>query len=345
MLPVKDFWLSKEQLTELRAAHRLERNKHAAYKINAVILLGSGWKLRQVKEALLLDDETLRSYVEKYHRGGIDELVKTEYPGKPSQLDDSQTRQLCDELDQKIYMTTKAVIEYVKESFGVQYSLSGMRDLLHRVGYEFKKPKLVPGNPDREAQEIFVEQYEKFMETKDPEVEVLFMDAVHPQHNTMAAYGWIRKGECRRLQTNSGRQRLNLHGAINVETMEMTVIESPTVNRDSTLQLLDVVEQKYPGAKEIIVILDNARYHYTTEVREWVKGKRVRLVFLPSYSPELNLIERVWKFFKKKVLYNKYYESLKDFRLAAINFFKNIGQHNDELMSLLDGGFEGLHYT
>jgi transposase len=342
---MKDFWLSKEQLSELRATHRSERHKHAAYRINAVILLGSGWKLKQVREALLLDDETLRSYMNKYKSGGVEELLKSNYEGRAVQLDESQQKQLSEELDRNIYPTTSAVIEYVEENFGIHYSLSGMRDFLHRLGYEFKKPKLVPGEGDAQAQEIFVEQYEEFMEKKGADVEVLFMDAVHPQHNTMAAYGWIKKGEKRCLSTNSGRGRLNLHGAINVETNEMTVIESPTVDKDSTLQLLELVEKKYPQAREIVVILDNARYHYSREVREWLQGRKLRLVFLPAYSPQLNLIERVWKFFKKKVLYNKYHATLQDFRNATISFFRNIGQYSEELTSLLDGGFEDLHYA
>jgi transposase len=342
---MKDFWLSKEQLSELRIAHRSEKNKHAAYRINAVILLGNGWKLKEVREALLLDEETLRSYMEKYQIGGVDELLKNNHEGRPVQLDESQRKQLSQELDRNIYPTTSAVIAYVEKHFGVRYSLSGMRDFLHRLGYEFKKPKLVPGEGDIQAQEIFVEQYEKFMEKKGSDVEVLFMDAVHPQHNTMAAYGWIKKGEKRCLKTNSGRTRLNLHGAINVETNEMTVIESPMVDKDSTLQLLELIENKYPHAREIVVILDNARYHYSKEVREWLQGRKLRLVFLPTYSPQLNLIERVWRFFKKKVLYNQYYAKLQDFRNAAINFFRNIGQYSEELTSLLDGGFEDFHYT
>ena len=343
---MKDFWLTKEQLQELRTAHRSERNKHAAYKINAVILLGDGWNLREVREALLLDDETLRSYVDKYRAGGVEDLIKTHYMGRASQLDESQGKLLCTELESKIYLTTSAVIEYVREAFGIEYGVSGMRDLLHRLGYEFKKPKLVPGTPDTQAQEIFADQYDRFMETKGQDVEVVFLDAVHPQHNTMAAYGWIKKGEQRRLQTNSGRQRLNLHGAINAETMDLTVIESQTIDKESTLQLFELLNQKYSYAKEVIVILDNARYHYAREVQEWLKvNGRIRLVFLPAYSPELNLIERVWKFFKKKVLYNQYYKDIKAFRAAAINFFSNIDQYTDELTSLLDGGFEGIDYA
>ena len=109
-----------------------------------------------------------------------------------------------------------------------------MRDLLHRLGYEYKNPKCVPGIPDLDAQEIFVDQYESFMGEKHADTEVFFIDAVHPEHSTQPAYGWMRPGERRILKTNSVRQRLNLHGALHAETHEITVIESDTINADST---------------------------------------------------------------------------------------------------------------
>ena len=340
---MKNFWLTGNQISELREAFKAERNIRAAYKINAIILLGTGWKLKTVREALLIDDETLRSYIEKYRSGGIAELVKTNYQGRKCHLSDAQKAKICEELETKIYLTTHAVIEYAREAFGVEYTPSGMRDLLHRLGYEFKKPKLIPGTPDREAQEIFVEQYEQFMEEKPEDEEVLFIDAVHPEHNTMAAYGWIKRGQKRKLQTNSGRQRLNLHGAINAETLDVTVIESETVDAESTITLLETLNQKYPLSSRLHIILDNARYHYSQDVRGWIEENgRINLVFLPVYSPELNLIERLWKFFKKNVLYNKYHENLKAFRDATIEFFQGIGQRKAELATLLGGGFEGF---
>ncbi len=339
---MKKFQLSKEQVTELRIAHNAERNRNAAYKLNAVILLGTGWKLKDVKKALLIDDETLRGYVDKYKLGGIGHLIETQYLGRKVDLDTKQLKQLHTELDTNIYLTAKAIIQFVVDTFNVNYSISGMRDLLHREGYTFKKPKLVPGNPDTQAQEDFVKYYDEFMETKANNVEVIFIDAVHPEHNTMAAYGWIKKGELRQLKTNSGRQRLNLHGAINAETMEMTVIESDRINRDSTVQLLEMIDKKYFYAKEVVVILDNAGYHYSKEVKEVIENSsRLKLVYLPPYSPELNLIERVWRFFKQKVLYNKYYETLADFRKSAIKFFQKFDDYAEELQILLGGGFEG----
>ncbi|MEJ2680606.1 MAG: IS630 family transposase [Gammaproteobacteria bacterium] len=142
------------------------------------------------------------------------------------------------------------------------------------------------------------------MEEKPDDEEVLFIGAVHPEHNAMAAYGWIKRGQKRKLQINSGRQRLNLHGAINMETLDVTVIESETVDADSTITLLETLNQKYPLSSRFHIILDNARYHYSLAVRDWVEqNDRINLVFLPSYSPERNLIERVCKFFKKNILH------------------------------------------
>ncbi|MDA9004088.1 IS630 family transposase [bacterium] len=257
---MKDFKLTGEQILELRQAHRLERkrNASAAYKVNAILLLGTGWSTGEVSEALLLNEDTLRSYISKYLSGHIKALTDTHYFGRTCHLSEAQQETLCQELESSIYLTVVAVVDYVSREFSISYSVSGMRDLLHRLGYEYKKPKLVPGYADREAQEEFISYYEDYMESKSCNTEVFFIDAVHPEHNTMAAYGWIKRGQTRKLHTNSGRQRLNLHGAINVETLDMTVIESSTVNADSTIELLETLNQKYADSDSIHIILDNA---------------------------------------------------------------------------------------
>ena len=288
---MKGFHLNKNELDTLHKAHREERNKRYAYRIHAIILLGSGYTVRKVKEVLFLDDETLRTYVNNYRIDGIAGLLCDNRSGKLPKLTDNQIEDLKLELDANIYIDTISVINYIKKVFGVVYSRSGARDLLHRIGYVYKKPKLVPGNPDINEQEIFAEQYEEFMLTKSNDVEVVFVDAVHPQHNAIAGYGWIKRGETRELKTNSGRQRLNLHGAINAETHEITIIESDTVNSYSTIDLLTALEEKYPAASSIKVILDNAKYHYSNLVKEFLSGSREAdfvgdLVLYVSSAPE-----------------------------------------------------------
>ena len=336
---MKGFHLKQEELQGLHVALKQERNKRYAYRIHAVILLGTGYTLKKVKQVLFIDDETLRNYVNNYRMDGIPGLLSDNRGGKASKLSMDQISALQEELDSNIHLETGSLINFVREEFDVRYSSSGMRDLLHRLGYVYKKPKLVPGNPDPEAQEIFSEQYEEFMLKKPDDVEVVFVDAVHPEHNTLAAYGWIKRGQTRELKTNSGRQRLNLHGAINAETYEITIIESDTVDADSTLNLLSAIEQKYPCASAIKVILDNARYHYSKKVKEYIGTSKIDLVFLPSYSPNLNLIERLWKLFKKNVLYNTYYENVTAFRKACINFFRNIDKYRNQIETLMNAEF------
>ena len=93
----------------------------------------------------------------------------------------------------------------------------------------------------------------------------------------------MKRGERQTLKTNSGRQRLNLHGAIHAETHEVTVIESDAVNTDSTLRLIETLDQNYFLAQEILLIADNAKYHYSKAVQEALKdypSSRVRSLLL-----------------------------------------------------------------
>lgn len=345
--PMKGFQLTSQQQQELRAALRAARNSNqakASVKINALLLLGTGMSLEEVSDVLFLDEDTLSGYVKRYQSGDLKSALKTAHKGSNGNLSKQQTDTLIEELDSRIYLTTLAVCSYVEDSFGIKYSVSGMTELLKRLGFTYKKPVLKPGNPDPDKQEEFLQRFLAFMQNKAEKEAVFFVDAVHPAHNSMPAYGWMKKGEKTELKTNSGRQRLNIHGAMNAETYEVIpLISESTVNSESTIQLLEYLEKLYPLATVIYVILDNAKYHYSKVVKEWEKTSRVKLVPLPSYSPELNLIERLWRVFKKKVLYNKYFEGFEEFKQACIDFFNNQDAHYDDISSIMGSGLEGVN--
>ncbi len=116
--------------------------------------------------------------------------------------------------------------------------------------------------------------------------------------------------------------------------------QDASVNAQSTVLLFKQLEKLHPEAEKIYVVLDNARYYRSVLVQEHVEHSKIELVFLPAYAPNLNLIERVWKFFKKKVLANRYYESFLDFQKVCGSFFKNIRQYKNELQSLLTEKFQ-----
>ena len=341
---MRNFELSPEEIKKLRYAHRAEKRKSKAYRINAVILLGTGWTVKQVSEALLLDEDTLSGYIKKYKEGGFSKLLKTLHQGSKPLLNQAQISVLCEELDRTTHLTTLSVRNFVQESFGIKYSQSGMTNILHQLGFTYKKPKLVPAHADEQAQDEFIKFYLDFMEKKPSNEVVFFVDGVHPQHNSLPSYGWIRKGENRELKSNTGRSRFNIHGAMNAETFETTIVASESnIDDESTISLFAQLQSLYPFAKKIHVILDNARYHYSKKVREFVSNSVLNLVYLPPYSPELNLIERLWKVFKKNVIYNKYYQKFDAFKKACLDFFGNQKKYLTQISSIMGDGLEALH--
>lgn len=337
---MQNFDLMPEEIIELRKQHKIIKDKKAAYKINAVILLGTGWTIEQVASALLLDEETLRNYVSNYKAGGVEKLINTNYKGSTAFLSIEQIHQLQTELDSKVYLTNKSIIDFVQTTFGINYSISGMTALLHRLDYIYKKPKLIPTNLDIAVQEEFIKCYKEFMLSKANNEAIFFVDAVHPEHNTMAAYGWLKKGIPKKLATHYGRQRLNLHGAINPETLDTFIVEGGTIDSSSTISLFETLENYYPLATKIYVILDNAGYHKSREVEAYLNNSRIKAAYLPSGCPNLNLIERLWKLLKRKVLYNRYFEGFVSFRNSCLEFFKSLTKHENELWNIMNDEFE-----
>ena len=99
--------------------------------------------------------------------------------------------------------------------------------------------------------------------------------------------------------------------------MNLVMRYDDTINADSTIKLFEQIKMAYPHAKKITIICDNARYYRSKMVRAYLENSSIELIFLPPYAPNLNLIERYWKYFKKIVLYISYYEPFKNlYRLA-----------------------------
>ena len=335
-----DYSLSAKDFAELRAAHRSTRDKREADRIKAVVLLASGWAAEDVADALLIDPNTVRNHFKQYKQGGLSGLLHLAYRGSDCDLNEAELADLDAHVQTNLYLTAKDVAVWVKAEFGVTYTASGMTALLHRLGFVYKKPKLVPGKADPEAQEAHLAEYEKIKQAKGENDVICFMDAAHPQHNPVLGYGWIKRGEDHSVRSNTGRRRVNINGVIDLERLEPVVRFDDSINADSTIALFEQLEEFYALAAYIYVICDNATYYRSRAVQTYLETSRIKLVFLPPYAPNLNLIERLWKFFKKKVLYNRYYESFETFRQACEAFFSNPQQHQSELRSLLAENFE-----
>jgi transposase len=180
---------------------------------------------------------------------------------------------------------------------------------------------MVPGKANKERQQEWLAEYEKFKAGLRADETICFMDGVHPTHNVQPAYGWIKKGVRKEIPSNTGRARLNLSGVIDVVSHNIVIQEDLTLNAESTIRFFKKIEEAYPNKEKIHVFCDNASYYRNKMVKQYLETSKVCLHFLPPYSPNLNPIERLWKWMKERVIYNTYYEHFEDFRGAILGFF------------------------
>ena len=146
-----------------------------------------------------------------------------------------------------------------------------------------------------------------------------------------------------RIRSNSGRKRYNILGAYCPLDREYIDIRgTDNVNGGTLQKLIDEIRARHPEAGRIILILDNARYNHAKIVREHIENTNVELLFLPSYSPNLNLSERLWRFLKDKVMNDSYHESFEKFVEEIDKVLDNLEEYADELASLMTEKFEIL---
>lgn len=320
--------------------HRLTRDGRLRDRLKSILLLDQGWSYEKIAQALFLDDQTVRNYDQSYRDHKKEGLLNLKYIGRPAKLTSQQCQELKAYLDAVTHLTAKAIVEYIKKTYGVIYARKGVMDLLHRLGFVYKKPKLMPGSPDPLKQEEFLHMYEGLKENLQNNDEIVFLDSVHPQHNARAGYGWILKGITKELPTNTGRHRLHITGALNVKKMDVIWrYDKEKVNTYSILHVLLDLKKKYPEAQNIYVILDNAAYNHAKLLKRAFDKTPIKFVFLPPYSPNLNLIERLWRFFHTKVTEFKHYKTFENFKESSFAFFEKMKDYEPELRTLLTENF------
>lgn len=332
--------LSIEERAELR---RLQRNVVGTpdyVRITCVLMFDNGRTPKSISEDLGISMATIYRYIGDYQTGGVENLLETHYKGYCGNLSSSQICALRKEMKEHIYTDAKSVSEWIRVTFGVSYTPQGTVDLLNRIGFTYKKTTEVPCEADPEKQAEFVRELAEILSTRDEKSVVYYADGVHPTHNSRSTYAWIEKGEQLEQPTVSGRDRVNINGLLNAyDVTDVIAHDCESVNAQSTRELYEAALAKHPEATCIYIISDNARYYHNTELREWAEGTKIKQIFLPPYSPNLNLIERLWKLLRKKVINTGFYRTKEEFRRAIKWFFDNITGFKEELESLLTLNF------
>lgn len=336
------FTVTTGDLVRLREMQRTAPTRKLYIRATVILLLERGRSAAEIAADLGIDDATVHRYRNTYDYEGIDELFSTHYQAGKPRLDSDQQAKLVAEVEQTLYIEVRPIIEWVEQTCDRTFSSSGMSKLLHRLGFSYKQTKSIPCEANIEAQTAFLDKTLALLDTVDaaPDQVAYFIDGVHPTHNTRSTHAWIRKGQERTQLTVSGRDRVNINGAINAHNVtDVLFEETNSVNAQSTQALFEQMISKNPTATTIFVLSDNARYYKNKALQAWLVDKPIQQIFLPPYSPNLNLIERLWKFLRKKVINTQFYRTKQAFKDAILDFFNHIETYHDELVTLLTLNF------
>jgi transposase len=341
------FSLSSSELSRLTILYKKEKKKTRANHINIILLLHKGYSGVEISGILHLDQDTITKWKTRYlqrvdNESWLDDAYKP-YVGKISYQEMSQLRQ---------YTTTflvgnkKELSSFLERSFFVSYTPSGLNKLLHRANLSWQTIHKLPGKCPIHKQEAWIEEFKEKLDKTDFSSEViLFMDSVHPTHNSVYTKLWAEIGQPRWICSNTGRERLNISGAYNPMEQELVMIEGKTINGEVTVEILKKCLEKYTDKQTITVYLDNASYHKCKQVKTFIAGQnKIKLSFLPPYSPNLNLIERLWKFANEKIINLKFYPEFSQFKEKLLEFYNNIKIYAQELKERINFNFQTFQY-
>jgi transposase len=333
-IPEHDREAITEELDDPEIDPRIRR------KLMAIRMHALGVPHGKIAATLNISDDTVTNYVKLYRDEGLGGVVENRHY-KPTSSVEPFLGQIEASFAGTPVATAGEGAQRIESICGIRLSDSQARRIMVRLGMRFRKCAAVPGKADPQMQFAFLEEelLPRLEEARRGERRVFFVDAAH---FVLGAFlGMIWSFTRIFVRSGCGRQRYNVLGAVETRDHDLVSIRTTgSVNADTVCELVRKLARTYPG-ETITLVMDNARYQRNPKVFDVAERCGIELLFLPSYSPNLNLIERVWRLVKAKCLRNRYFEDFAGFMTAIDEFVDSLsGENRIHLQSLLTESFQ-----
>jgi transposase len=340
------FSLDASQRKQIERRRQNTRDYRLAMRLSTLLWRDDGKAEAEIAHLLGVCERTVRNWLCLFRKKGLEVLCTLYYKGDPGKLTTSQAEQLKAEIQTGRFRCARQVQEWLQATLQVGYSLSGTKRLLQRLGCSFHKMTGLLFKAKRAKQEEFVQKYETDRPAEGAATRRYFVDACHPIWGLELVYScWLLRGQRFLVGMGGGRKRLNILGAYSPEDHESLDLRIPkgTISAAQVIELMTRLRQRHPETQKFVLYLDNARYQHAWAVREWVaaqkeQGNEFVLDFLPAYSPNLNLIERLWKFLRKHAL-QQWHASYEAMQAAVARVLDHLEEYRDELTALMTERF------
>jgi transposase len=342
-VPPATFRLTKIERKQIEKRQRLNNDHRIGVRLWALLWLDEGKSEKEVAQLLHRNARTVRNWLRLYTTQGLEALCTLQYQGSKGQLSQAQGQQLREEVKSGRFRSARQVRQWLQDTFGVRYSESGTKKLLQRLGCSFHKASGFLFKAKRDKQEAFVAKYEAQRQEVGPTCRRYFVDGVHPIWGVeILFYCWLLVGQRLEVGVGGGRKRLNILGAYcpeDHEYLDRRYVKE-NLNAQSLIDLMQLMRQRHPQVKRFVLYLDNARYHHARLVSAWIakiqqeEGVVFLLEFLPAYSPNLNLIERLWKFLRKKAL-QQWHPTFEAMQQEVAGVLDHLADYEKELATLM----------
>jgi transposase len=339
---MKTIQLTPRQRNDISDRRRKAQDRRVYQRLSAVLWSDDGRTGEEIAELVGVSTRQVGQWLRIFRNKGLDELCTLHYQGDPGRLGPSQVKRLRQEIEKGVFHNADRIRIWIEATFGVTYSASGVKDLLRRIGASFHKVSGFFWKADVKKQKQFVRKYRRHKRQAGPKTRRYFVDACHPVWGVGLLYScWLLMGQRFYVGVGNGRKRLNILGAYNPDDHDYVDLRltKENITGEQFVKLLETLLAKHPETEKFLLYLDDARYYSKPCVKQWLAAHRqFRLVFLPAYSPNLNLIERLWKFLRKKA-FQRWHKTFEELQGAVAGVLDRLGEYRDELSRLMTERF------
>jgi transposase len=340
---MKIIQLTPQQRQEIGERRRQAQDRRIYQRLSAVLWSDAGRTREEVADLLSISTRQVGQWLRIFRNQGLEELCTLHYRGDPGCLQPAQVERLKQQIAQGGFHNAEQVRTWIQDTLGVAYSITGVKDLLHRIGASYHKVSGFFWKADVKKQKQFVRKYRRHRREAGPKTRRYFVDACHPVWGVELLFScWLLVGQRYYVGVGNGRKRLNILGAYRPDDHDYVDIRltKENITGEQFVKLLEKLRAKHPDTEKFLLYLDNAKYYSKPVVKEWLAAHReFRLVPLPAYSPNLNLIERLWKFLRKKAL-NRWHKTFEAMQAAVADVLDHLGDYRDELATLMTEQFQ-----